>query len=180
MKKYKTTNLSNIVFDEDFVFEEHPAIIGKRTIEILLYDFDSYSRHVCIGGTQIPLCDLDLSQKVEIWSPLGLCAEKDAKIDLGDVMVTCAFLPSAERLTVIVIKARNLKVVDDVKNTSDPYVKVSLWNNGKKIKKRKTGVLRSNLNPVYNEALTFDISKETLKNSTIEVIVLHDNILGKF
>uniref|UniRef100_T1GVE5 C2 domain-containing protein n=1 Tax=Megaselia scalaris TaxID=36166 RepID=T1GVE5_MEGSC len=92
-------------------------------------------------------------------------------------MVTCAYLPSAERLTVIVIKARNLRVVDDVKNTSDPYVKVSLWNNGKKIKKRKTGVLRSNLNPIYNEALTFDISKETLKNSTIEVIVLHDNIL---
>ncbi|KAJ6648704.1 WD repeat-containing protein 82, partial [Pseudolycoriella hygida] len=35
----------NPVFDEDFVFEERPNIIGRRTIEILLYDFDAYSRH---------------------------------------------------------------------------------------------------------------------------------------
>lgn len=64
------------VFDEDFVFEESPSVIEKRTIEILLYDFDAYSRHVCIGGTQIPLANIDLSEKVKLWSPLGSCAEQ--------------------------------------------------------------------------------------------------------
>lgn len=64
------------VFDEDFVFEEKPKFIEKRTIEILLYDFDAYSRHVCIGGAQIPLVNLDLTKKENFWTPLGPCAEQ--------------------------------------------------------------------------------------------------------
>lgn len=65
-----------IVFDEDFVFEERPTVIGRRTIEILLYDFDAYSRHVCIGGTQIDLGQMDLSKKVVLWNPLVSCSEQ--------------------------------------------------------------------------------------------------------
>lgn len=166
------------VFDEDFVFEERPSVIGRRTIEILLYDFDSYSRHFCIGGTQIDLGKLDLTHKIDLWQFLGACAEQDAKIELGDIMVSMSYLPSAERLTVVLIKARNLKVVDMSRNSSDPYVKLSLIQNGKKIKKRKSGVYRNTICPVFNEALTFDISKDTLKTCTIEFLVLHDSLLG--
>lgn len=168
-----------LVFDEDFVFEEHPAVIGRRTIEILVYDFDSYSRHFCIGGTQIELDSLDLTKKIDLWKFLGSCNEKDAKVDLGDLMVSMSYLPSAERLTVALVKARNLRVVDVSRNSSDPYVKVSLIQDGKKIKKRKTGVYRNTVCPVFNEALTFDISKNTLKKTTIEFVVLHDSLLGK-
>lgn len=60
----------------------------------------------------------------------------------------------------------------------DPYVKVSILNNGKRLKKRKTTVLRNTVNPVFNEALTFDIAKDTLKQSVIEFLVLHDSLLG--
>lgn len=154
-------------------------MIGRRTIEILLYDFDSYSRHFCIGGTQIELDKLDLTHKIDMWNFLGSCSEQDAKIDLGDLMVSMSYLPSAERLTVVLIKARNLKVVDVSRNSSDPYVKVSMIQNGKKIKKRKSGVYRNTICPVFNEALTFDISKDTLKTCTIEFLVLHDSLLGK-
>lgn len=93
-------------------------------------------------------------------------------------MVSMSFLPSAERLTVVLIKARNLRVVDDSRNSSDPYVKVSLIYNGKKIKKRKSGVYRSTVCPVFNEALTFDISKDILKSCLIEFLVIHDSLLG--
>lgn len=106
------------VFDEDFVFEERPAVIGRRTLEILLYDFDAYSRHMCIGGTQIALAHVDLSDKVELWKNLRHCGEQDAKIELGELMVSLSYLPSAERLTVVVIKARNLRVVDDSRNST--------------------------------------------------------------
>uniref|UniRef100_A0A1A9WLM6 C2 domain-containing protein n=1 Tax=Glossina brevipalpis TaxID=37001 RepID=A0A1A9WLM6_9MUSC len=168
----------NPVFDEDFVFEEIPKAINRRTVEILLYDFDAYSRHVCIGGIQIPLASIDLTEKTEIWTPLGSCSEQDLKVDLGDIMITLAYLPSAERLTVVIIKARNLRIVDDARNSSDPYVKVSLQAGGKKIKKRKTCVIRNSVNPVYNEALTFDIGKEALKTANIELTVIHDSLLG--
>lgn len=106
------------VFDEDFVFEVRPATIGRRTLEILLYDFDAYSRHVCIGGLKIALAHVDLSDKVTLCKSLGPCSEQDAKIELGDIMVSLSFLPSAERLTCVVIKARNLRVFDDSRNSS--------------------------------------------------------------
>lgn len=34
------------------------------------------------------------------------------------------------------------------------------------------------MNPVFNEALTFDISKENLRSCFIEFCVLHDSLLG--
>ncbi|GAB0100920.1 Synaptotagmin [Sergentomyia squamirostris] len=168
----------NPIFDEDFVFEERPAVIGRRTLEILLYDFDAYSRHMCIGSTQICLAHVDLSDKAELWRPLMPCTEQDSRVDLGEIMVSLSYLPSAERLTVVIIKARNLRVVDDSRNSTDPYVKVNILQAGKKVKKRKTGVQRCNICPVFNEALIFDIPRDTLKSCLIEFIVMHDSLLG--
>lgn len=166
------------VFEEDFTFEVRSTTVGRRTVEVLLYDFDASSRHVCIGGLQIALGNIDLSDRVDLWKHLGSCAADDATVELGEVMVSMSYLPSAERLTVVVIKARNLRVVDDTRNSSDPFVKVSLVNNNKRLKKKKTSVLRNNTNPVFNEAFTFDVGREMLKNSLIEFLVLHDSLLG--
>ncbi|XP_064546820.1 synaptotagmin-1 [Drosophila montana] len=169
----------NPVFDEHFVFEVTAGVIDKRSLEILLYDFDAYSRHVCIGGTKLHLANLDLSEQLKLWTPLTSASAQDMKVDLGDIMVSLAYLPSAERLMVVLIKARNLRIVDDARNSSDPYVKVTLLGpGGKKLKKRKTGVQRNTVNPVFNEALAFDVGKETLKNCVLEFNVVHDGLLG--
>ncbi|XP_054283657.1 synaptotagmin-5 isoform X2 [Macrosteles quadrilineatus] len=168
----------NPVFDEDFVFEVRPAALGRRTLEIILYDFDAYSRHHSIGGVKLPLANIDLSDKVSLWKGLGPCSEQDSKAELGELMVSLAYLPSAERLTVVVIKARNLRVVDDTRSSSDPYVKVSLITNGRRLKRKKTSVHRNTVSPVFNEALTFDISKDALTKCRIEFNVMHDSLLG--
>lgn len=163
------------------MFEVTAGVIDKRSLEILLYDFDAYSRHVCIGGTKLHLAHLDLSEQLKLWTPLTSASAQDMKVELGDIMVSLAYLPSAERLMVVLNKARNLRVVDDARNSSDPYVKVSLIGpGGKKMKKRKTGVQRNTVNPVYNEALAFDVGKETLKNCLLEFTVVHDGLLGEW
>ncbi|XP_055637715.1 synaptotagmin-5 isoform X2 [Toxorhynchites rutilus septentrionalis] len=170
----------NPVFDEDFVFEVRPATIGRRTLEVILFDFDAYSRHVVIGGMQLALAHVDLSDRIDVWRPLDHCSENDTKQNVGDIMVSLSYTPSVEKLTVVIIKARNLRIIDETRNSSDPYVKVSLQNiNGKRIKKRKTTVARNTVSPVYNEALSFDIAKEMLKNCSIELQVQHDSLLGK-
>lgn len=61
---------------------------------------------------------------------------------------------------------------------TDPYVKVSLLQGTKRVKKRKTGVHRNTISPVFNEAFTFDIDKENLKKSCLEFHVMHDSLLG--
>lgn len=107
-----------LVFDEDFVFEVPPATLERRCLEILLYDFDAYSRHHCIGGLRLPLTEIDLGEKVNVWKPLNPVYEPDARVDLGELMASFSYLPSAERLTVVVFKARNLRAIDGTRKAS--------------------------------------------------------------
>ncbi|KAF5281254.1 hypothetical protein FQA39_LY05140 [Lamprigera yunnana] len=168
----------NPVFDEDFVFDVRTTTLSCHILEILLYNFDAYSRHSSIGGVHIPLASIDLSDKIDMWKGLCPSIEHDTRLDLGELMVSLAYLPSAERLTVVIIKARNLRMVDDTRNSSDPYVKVSIIQGNKRIKKRKTGVHRNTVSPIFNEALTFNIGKSQLKRCYIEFCVMHDSLLG--
>lgn len=52
---------------------------------------------------------------------------------------------------------------------SDPFVKVYLLSSGKRVKKKKTATRKATTNPVWNEALTFNISSANLALSAIEV-----------
>lgn len=157
-------------------------------------------------------------------------------------MVSLGYLKSAERLTVVVIKARNLPAVN-IKGTgwcirdwtypyvelllhcslfiilkflctsllnssfvlfqknrvkssiradtlsvvilsnvlnlcffhADPYVKVYLLMAGKRVKKKKTTVRKGTLNPVFNEAVSFDISVDAMNSVDLLLSVMHEN-----
>jgi synaptotagmin-1 len=58
---------------------------------------------------------------------------------------------------------------------TDPYVKVSLLQAGKRLKKKKTSTKKGELNPVFNEAISFDLSSELLDNVDLLVLVMHGN-----
>ena len=50
--------------------------------------------------------------------------------------------------------------------------------NGKKMKKKKTSTQHNVVNPVWNEALTFNLSRDCLKHVSLEILVYHDNKIG--
>lgn len=68
------------VFDEDFVFEVRALAFSRRTLEIILYDFDAYARHVSMGGLKLSLSELDLAEKLTVWRNLVSCSETDDKV----------------------------------------------------------------------------------------------------
>jgi len=55
---------------------------------------------------------------------------------------------------------------------SDPYVKVYLLCQGKRIKKKKTTVKKNTLYPVYNEALVFDVPADNIEDVSLIVKVI--------
>ncbi|CAG9130325.1 unnamed protein product [Plutella xylostella] len=99
------------------------------------------------------------------------------KKDLGELMLSLCYLPTAGRLTATVIKGRNLKAMD-INGSSDPYVKICLICQGKRIKKKKTTVKKNTLNPVYNEALVFDLPQENVHDVTLLVKVIDYDRIG--
>ncbi|CAL8405131.1 unnamed protein product [Arctogadus glacialis] len=104
-------------------------------------------------------------------------------VDLGEIMFSLCYLPTAGRMTLTVIKCRNLKAMD-ITGSSDPYVKVSLICDGRRLKKRKTTTKRSTLNPVYNEAIIFDIPPENVEQVSLSITVMdydrvgHNEVIG--
>ena len=62
---------------------------------------------------------------------------------------------------------------------ADPYVKVYLLAAGKRMKKKKTSVRKGTLNPVFNEAVSFDMAMDALNSVDLLLSIMHENeIIG--
>ncbi|GFN87203.1 synaptotagmin 17, partial [Plakobranchus ocellatus] len=100
------------VWNECFDFDIDYAEAQERTLEILLKDFDKYSRHRLIGRVLLPLNSVNLVKGGHMWKPLSP-GDKEC-VDLGELLLSINYLPSAGRLTVDVIKAKGLIQTDIV------------------------------------------------------------------
>ncbi|CAH3031542.1 unnamed protein product [Pocillopora meandrina] len=150
---------SNPQFHEDFVFMVSPVDLPNRTLEFTVCEFDRFSRQQVIGHVRYPLRDVNDLNSVqgtgEIWVDIN---NEDLKsgIDKGELLFSLQYLPTSCRLTVAVLKAKELKLNGEDTDL-DPYVKVSMIMGGKPLKKRKTIVKKRTVFPVYNEAFVFSI-----------------------
>ncbi|KAL0273324.1 UNVERIFIED_CONTAM: hypothetical protein PYX00_006017 [Menopon gallinae] len=178
-KKFQTKvhrkNL-NPVFNETFIFSVSYEDLQNRYLQFSVYDFDRFSRHDLIGQVVLKglLETTDLHKEVEYTMNI-LCPPQDKQLS-GELMLSLCYLPTAGRLTLTVIKARNLKAMD-ITGKSDPYVKIYLLCEGKRIKKKKTSIKKSTLSPVFNEAFVFDVPSENIEDVCLIVKVLdHDRI----
>lgn len=64
-------------------------------------------------------------------------------------------------------------------SNADPYVKIWLMRDGKKIEKRKTAIQEKCLNPVYNETFMFCIPYEYIRQTTLAVSVMDYDRMGR-
>jgi len=69
------------------------------------------------------------------------------------------------------INLRNQKAFSSLL-LSDPYVKVSLLCDGRRLKKKKTTIKKNTLNPTYNEAIIFDIPPENMDQVSLLISVM--------
>ncbi|XP_050701560.1 synaptotagmin 1-like isoform X4 [Eriocheir sinensis] len=177
-KKFETKvhrKTLNPVFNETFTFKVPYADIMSKTLVFGIYDFDRFSKHDQIGEVKIPLCQVDLAQTIQEWRDL-VSVEGDGG-QLGDICFSLRYVPTAGKLTVVILEAKNLKKMD-VGGLSDPYVKICLIQNGKRLKKKKTSIKKCTLNPYYNESFSFEIPFEQIQKVNLQVTVVDYDRIG--
>lgn len=119
---------------------------------------------------------------MQIWG--DLLRTKKPPEDRPELLCSLNYLPQAERLTVVIMKAKNLDTIQETYVKVGSYTNINLEvyiiflqfqlyliQNGKRVKKRKTSISKSEdpANPTWNEPFTFNLQSSYLHNAAIEV-----------
>lgn len=159
----------NPKWNEEFSFNISIWEAQRSTLDITLKDFDKYSRNCIIGQVLVPLSSLLLVKGVHLWKTLHPFTQENP--DLGEILFSLNYLPSARRLNVDIIKAKQL-LQTEIEGKADPYVRLNMVHENKNLKSRKSSIMRNTINPVYNEQFNFNIlSLDVLKESSLVISV---------
>ncbi|KAL6476607.1 hypothetical protein MHYP_G00151060 [Metynnis hypsauchen] len=164
------------VFNETFIFKIPFNDLAGQTLVLQVFDFDRFGKHDVIGEIKIPMNSIDLGQPIHEWKDL-VGGEKEEQEKLGDICISLRYVPTSGKLTVCVMEAKNLKKMD-VGGLSDPFVKVVLQHNGKRLKKKKTTVKQNTLNPYFNESFSFEIPFAQIQKIQVLITVYDYDKLG--
>ncbi|KAJ8667120.1 hypothetical protein QAD02_008782 [Eretmocerus hayati] len=149
------------IFKESFVVTGMTASEMKEWIlNFEAYDHDRYANHTRLSELQVPLRDV---KKIFVSPETHLLnfRMKPSRQEYGNILLGVSYLPTAQRLSINVMKLRNIKFIPAVSsvNKFNPYVRILMLNGktGRRIKKRKTRSIPATPEPEFNETLTFDL-----------------------
>uniref|UniRef100_A0A3B3ZUV7 C2 domain-containing protein n=1 Tax=Periophthalmus magnuspinnatus TaxID=409849 RepID=A0A3B3ZUV7_9GOBI len=150
------------VFNEQFTFQ-----VKLKELVMQVYDFNRFSKHNIIGEVRLQMENFDLKNVIEEWQDLSEPSKFEEE-NRGEICFSLRYVPTANKLTVVILEAKNLKPMDIGGN---PYVKVQLTLDKRKWKKRKTSVKKNTLDPYYNESFTFTVTFEQIQRVNLVIAV---------
>ncbi|XP_071452875.1 synaptotagmin-12-like [Hetaerina americana] len=155
-------------YKEKFLFVVDGSAVETRSLQFYVYASDRYS-NTLIGEAELRLSDVTARrQPVTTWLTLTDTGSQRGT-EFGEVMFSLSYLPTAERLTVVVVKARNLRF--SAPHAGDPFVKVYLLQRGKKVHKKRTTARKGERSPIFNEAMIFSVPAHALQTIQLRVTV---------
>ncbi|XP_011641005.1 uncharacterized protein LOC105429607 isoform X2 [Pogonomyrmex barbatus] len=158
-------------YQEKFLFPLDGGPAGKT----LLVEVFSDESNIGGGASLIGEASLKLGPAARppatTWLPLSGPALPTPH--LGELMFSLSYLPTAERLTLVVVKARNLRGANS--SPGDFFVKVYLLQQGKKLHKKKTSVKKGEKSPIFNEAIIFSVPAQALQTIQLRLTVAELN-----
>ncbi|XP_055932703.1 synaptotagmin-12-like [Argiope bruennichi] len=168
---------NNPVFKERFLFGVDEADVPHRSLLCTVFTCDKYTNSM-LGECEVKLSDVDLAQPYMGWFPI--VDSNQGPAELGDIMFSLSYLPTAERLTVVIVKGRNLRWEKSANSAEfNPFVKVYLLQNGNKFAKKKTSVKKNERDPNFNEAMIFNVPSNALQNMQLRITVADAQSSGK-
>ncbi|NWR49142.1 SYT12 protein, partial [Regulus satrapa] len=168
----------SVAFDERFSVPLDPAALEENSLRFSVFGIDKDERSISSGVAELKLSDLDMATRpFNAWLHLQ---DTNKMVDtVGEILLSLSYLPTAERLTVVVVKAKNLVWSNRKVTAADPFVKVYLLQDGRKISKKKTAVKRGDTNPVFNEAMIFSVPAIVLQELSLRVTVAESGEDGR-
>ncbi|XP_055506913.1 synaptotagmin-17 isoform X2 [Leucoraja erinacea] len=154
----------NPVFEERYTYEIPFLEAQRRTLLLTVVDFDKLSRHCVIGKVAMSLNEVDLVKGGHWWKALIPSSQRE--VELGEILISLNYLPSAGRLNVEIIRAKQL-LQTDMSQGSDPFVKVQLVHGLKLMKTKRTSCMKGTIDPFYNESFSFKVQSEELEDISL-------------
>ncbi|NWJ06037.1 SYT12 protein, partial [Crypturellus undulatus] len=97
----------SVCFEERFCVALEPAALEENSLRFAAFGVDGADRNVPVGAAELKLSDLDLpARPFNAW--LYLQDSSKTVDSVGEILLSLSYLPTAERLTVVVVKAKNL------------------------------------------------------------------------
>lgn len=162
-----------------FSLDGHP--VETLSFCIRLIELDSFSNSHLIGQVDVSLEEADFKggsgKSQPKWYDIACDSKKPAHEYVGELLVSLNYFPTTQRLTIVILKARNLKI-DSTSGLWGPTVRVILMLNKTRLGKKRTAMQKKTLNPVYNEAFTFKVTSEALPKVTFKVLVVNKHSHG--
>ncbi|KAM6446042.1 synaptotagmin-13 isoform 1-T1 [Rhynochetos jubatus] len=151
----------------------------EGTLTLTLRNCDKFSRHSIVGELKLSLANMEESFGMAQWERIKT-PEKEPPTGHGEVLLSISYLPAANRLLVVIIKAKNLhsKQLKDLLG-NDVSVKVTLRHQSLKLKKKQTKRAKHKINPVWNEMIMFEVPHELLRASSVELEMLSQDGAGQ-
>ncbi|XP_063043812.1 synaptotagmin-13 [Engraulis encrasicolus] len=140
-------------------------------VSLSLHSCDRFSRNSCLGAMRFKLVDVGMMSDADCWVDLQP-PKQEVPSSAGELLLSVSYLPAANRLGVVVMKARGLQS-QRLKNTIDLSVKLSLKHQSTKLKKKQTRRVKHKVNPVWNEMMMLEVPRELLPNCSLDLEVLN-------
>ncbi|XP_045639407.1 synaptotagmin-15-like isoform X3 [Ursus americanus] len=163
---------SNPQFDEHFIFQVSSKSVTQRVLRFSVYHVDRQRKHQLLGQVFFPLRNETLAGDCPhvIWRDLE-AESGEPPSEFGDLQFCLSYNDCLCRLTVVVLRAKGLRLQEDTSFVS-VFVKVSLMNHNKFVKCKKTSAVLGSANPVYSETFSFKADPAELDTASLSLTVL--------
>ncbi|EPQ10500.1 Synaptotagmin-13 [Myotis brandtii] len=159
-------------WEEGLVLPLAEEELPTATLTLTLRTCDRFSRHSVAGELRLGLDGVSVPLGAAQWGELKTSI-KEPSAGAGEVLLSISYLPAANRLLVVLIKAKNLHSNQSKELLGkDVSVKVTLKHQARKLKKKQTKRAKHKINPVWNEMIMFELPDDLLQASSVELEVL--------
>ncbi|XP_010880326.2 synaptotagmin-13 [Esox lucius] len=162
---------SHTRWEEGLVFSLPGGYEVEGEVSLCLHSCDRFSQNTNLGVMRFKLVDVGMMSDADCWVDLQPPKQLDIQ-SAGELLLSISYLPAANRLGVVVMKARGLQL-DKLNDSIDLSVKLTLKHQATKLKKKQTRRVKHKMNPVWNEMMMLEVPRELLSKSSLDLEVLN-------